>query len=257
MGLTWRSAGRSARPAGIPVDGGVAAGVQLRPGQPVRLQIAAGARARRRSARRGGPAAVRAAARTPRRDQQHRPGDGEQRPGDAAGPHRRRPRLRASGRGPRSPVARRTATATPASASSSPIARRPQPAVATTAATPARASTATPPGAAETWAPVSSTAAPSGRRTGVPGRDRAAAEQRRRPGQRGTHRPQRPRRGRRAHRSAPRRAVRRPCPAGLRTARRMVAAVATADSTARALFRHSVSSATGSESATIPPPACT
>ena len=38
---------------------------------------------------------------------------------------------------------------------------------------------------------------------------------------------------------------------------RSVAAVATADSTARALFNVSVSSASGSESATIPPPACT
>ena len=34
-------------------------------------------------------------------------------------------------------------------------------------------------------------------------------------------------------------------------------AAATAESTARALFRHSMSSAAGSESATIPPPACT
>ena len=41
-----------------------------------------------------------------------------------------------------------------------------------------------------------------------------------------------------------------PAPGG-----RRVAAVATADSTARALFRHSASSAAGSESATMPPPA--
>ena len=139
------------------VDGGVAARVQLLPGRAVRIELGSPRRTARRSglrawASRGSLTSTN----SPTAQQQGGAGHGEQRGGgglDRLAAHRPRvsrravrsrrtpSRRRRTGR-PAAPDRRSQPTPTPATTSSSPTARRSDPWVATTAATPASASSA-------------------------------------------------------------------------------------------------------------------